>query len=102
MSAGFRVEHSTAFGTEFVTRGGASFLLLREHGALSSAWLRFSAGRGITEPSLYQNFLNAPFAIGNPGLKPEKTNSYEAGMVQEWAGRRVRTEVRFFAAPFRA
>ena len=33
LSGGARVEHSTAFGTEFVPRGGVSFKLLGEHGA---------------------------------------------------------------------
>jgi len=35
------------------------------------------------------------------GLRPEKTNSLEAGIVQEWFGRRVRTEVNLFRSSFR-
>jgi vitamin B12 transporter len=101
LSGGARVESSSAFGTEFTPRGAASFLLLGEHGTLSSTFLRFSAGRGITEPSLYENFVQSPFALGNPRLRPEKTNSYEAGIVQEWFGRRVRTEVNLFRSSFR-
>ena len=100
LSAGARVEHSSVFGTQFVPRGAASFLLAGEHGALSSTYLRFSAGRGITEPSLYENFVTSPYFHGNAALKPEVTRSYEAGLVQEWFARRVRTEVSVFRSSF--
>ncbi len=100
LSGGARVEHSSAFGTQFVPRGSASFLLFGEHGALSSTYLRFSAGRGITDPSLYENFVVSPFFHGNPALKPETTKSYEAGIVQEWFGRRLRAEVSAFRSSF--
>ncbi len=39
--------------------------------------------------------------MGNPDLRPEKTDSYEAGLVQEWFGRRARTEVALFQNSFR-
>ncbi len=94
VSAGFRVEHSSAFGTEFVPRAAASYRLF------STTYLRASAGRGITEPSLYENFVQSEFFHGNPALRPEKTNSYEAGLVQEWAHGRVRTEVSAFRSSF--
>lgn len=100
LSAGARFEHSSAFGSQFVPRASASYLLFGEHGPLSSTYLRASAGRGITEPSLYENFLVSDFATGNPALKPETTRSYEAGIVQEWFGRRVRTEVSAFRSSF--
>jgi outer membrane cobalamin receptor len=100
VSGGFRVEHSSAFGTQFVPRGSASFLLFGEHGGLSSTYLRFSAGRGITDPSLLENFAQSPFFHGNPGLKPETTKSYEVGIVQEWFGRRLHTEVSAFRSSF--
>src|SRR5205823_853489 len=65
----------------------------------SSTHLRLSGGRGITVPSLYQNFINT-FVRANPSLKPETTRSYEAGIVQEWFGRRARTEVSVFRSSF--
>jgi vitamin B12 transporter len=39
--------------------------------------------------------------VGNPDLRPEKTTSYEAGVMQELFGRRVRAEVSAFANSFR-
>jgi outer membrane cobalamin receptor len=100
LSGGVRLEHSSAFGTIGTGRGGASLLLFHEHGALSSASLRLSAGRGVTEPSLLEDFAQSPFFHGNPALRPEETNSYEAGLVSEWFGRRLRTEVSAFRNSF--
>ena len=102
LSGGARVEHSSAFGTIGSGRGGASFLLLGEHGPLSSTLFRLSAGRGVTEPSLLENYAQAPpYYIGNPALRPETTTTYEAALVSEWWGRRVKTEVAAFRNSFR-
>jgi vitamin B12 transporter len=100
VAAGARVEHSSAFGSIFTPRGAVSFKLTGEHGHLSSTMLRFSAGRGVTQPSLLQNYARNSWYQGNPDLKPEKTNSYELGFVQEWFGRRLRTEVAAFHNSF--
>ena len=89
------------FGGRFAPRGAVSLLAAREHGPFSSTLLRVSAGRGITEPSLIQNFSHEFYFTGNPDLRPEKTSSYEAGVVQEWFGRRVRTEAALFHNSFR-
>jgi outer membrane receptor protein involved in Fe transport len=96
LTGGLRVEHSSAFGTKVAPRGAASFQLFGEKGIFSSTFFRVSAGQGITEPSLIQNFSKEAYYVGNPNLKPEKTNSYEAGVVQEWFGRRLHTEVSAF------
>ena len=100
LSGGARVEHSSAFGTIGSGRGGASFLVFHEHGPLSSVFFRLSAGRGVTEPSLLENFAQSPYYHGNPTLRPEETTSFEAGLVAEWFGRRVRTEVAGFRNSF--
>jgi vitamin B12 transporter len=100
LSGGLRVEHSNAYGRKLAPRGALGFLLAGRHGPLSSTFLRVSAGRGITEPSLLQNYARDPWFVGNPGLRPEKTASYEAGLVQEWFGRRARTEVALFHNSF--
>ncbi len=67
---------------------------------LSSTSLRVSGGRGVTEPSLLENYAQSPYYFGNPALRPETTTTYEAGMVSEWWGRRVRTEVDLFRSSF--
>ncbi|MGE5644877.1 MAG: TonB-dependent receptor [Acidobacteriota bacterium] len=96
LSGGARLEQNSAFHTKLTPRGAASYLVAGEHGVLSSTFVRASAGIGITEPSLLQNYSNMYYAIGNRALRPEKTVSYEAGIVQEWFRRRVRTEVSAF------
>lgn len=96
LSGGLRAENSSVFGTRVAPRGAASFLLLGEKGVHSSTYLRVSAGRGITEPSLLQNFARDAWFQGNPNLKPERTHSFETGLVQEWLGRKLRTEVSAF------
>ena len=101
ISAGARYEHSSAFGGEFVPRAGLGYRLAGEHGASTSTYFRLSAGRGISEPSLYENYIQSPYAVGNPNLKPEKTNSYEAAIVEEWWHRRVRSEVATFRNSFK-
>jgi vitamin B12 transporter len=100
LSGGARMEHSSAFGTIGSGRGGASFLLFGEHGALSSTSFRASGGRGVTEPSLLENFAQSPFFHGNPTLRPEEITSAEVAVVSEWFGRRIRTEVAGFRNNF--
>ncbi|HEV8037615.1 MAG TPA: TonB-dependent receptor [Bryobacteraceae bacterium] len=100
LSGGARLEHSSAFGTIGAGRGGVSFLVFHEHGPLSSAFFHLSGGRGVTEPSLLENFAQSPYYHGNPALRPEETTSFEAGLVAEWFGRRVRTEVSGFRNSF--
>jgi vitamin B12 transporter len=100
LTGGARLEHSSAFGTSGSGRGGASVLMAGEHGALSSATLRFSGGRGVTEPSLLENFAVSPYFHGNPGLRPETTTTYEAAVVADWFHRRIRSEVSGFRSSF--
>ncbi|HOL71267.1 MAG TPA: TonB-dependent receptor [Bryobacteraceae bacterium] len=95
LSGGLRLERNSAFGTKLTPRGAASYRLT------PSTHLRASAGVGITEPSLLQNFARDPWYVGNPDLRPEKTTSFEAGVVQEFFGRRVRAEVSAFANSYR-
>jgi outer membrane receptor protein involved in Fe transport len=100
LSGGVRSEHSSAFGYKVAPRGAVSVLLAGEHGSLSSSYFRVSAGRGITEPSMLQNFAREVWYTGNPKLRPEKTATYEAGLIQEWFHRRLRTEAAVFHNSF--
>jgi vitamin B12 transporter len=101
LSGGMRVEQSSIFGSEFTPRGAASLQVFGEHGYLSSLLVRTSAGRGVREPSLLDSFAKDPSFVGNPSLRLEKTNSYEAGMAAEWFHRRLRTEISAFRNSFR-
>ena len=92
--ASARYQQSSTFGSEFAPRGAVTFRLPTE------TFLRFSASRGIKEPSLLENFANAGYYVGNPALKPETTQSYEAGLSREWLARRLRTELSVFRNSF--
>jgi len=94
LAGGARFEQSSTFGSKFTPRGSVTFRLPTE------TFLRVSAARGITEPSLLQNFARESFFVGNPSLRPEKTNSYEIGVYREWLNRRVRTDIAIFRNSF--
>jgi len=94
ITGGARVEHSSTFGTEFAPRGAITFRLPQE------VYFRVSGSRGIQEPSLLENFAQEAYYVGNPSLKPETTDSFEAGLSREWFSRRVRTEVSWFRNSF--
>jgi vitamin B12 transporter len=95
VNAGARLQQSSTFGTEFTPRGAITFRLPTD------TFFRVSAGRGIKEPELIDNFANTSFYVGNPNLKPETTDSFEAGLFREWFSRRVRTEVSWFRNSFK-
>lgn len=94
LTGGARFQKSSTFGSEMTPRGAVTFRLPTE------TFFRISAARGIKEPALLENFAHESFFVGNPSLRPEKTNSYEAGLYREWFGRRLRTEVSFFRNSF--
>jgi vitamin B12 transporter len=94
LTASARYQQSSTFGSEFAPRGAVTFRLPTE------TFLRFSASRGIKEPSLLENFAQEGYYVGNPALKPETTESYEAGLSREWLSRRLRTELSVFRNSF--
>ncbi len=94
LTGGVRLEHSSTFGNKFVPRAAVTFRLPTE------TYLRVSAARGIKEPALIENFAQESFYVGNRALRPEKTDSFEAGISREWLGRRVRTDLSYFRDRF--
>jgi outer membrane cobalamin receptor len=95
VSGGARVERNSAFGSFLTPRVSGTYRLL------GSTFLRVSAARGFTEPSLLQNFARESTYTGNPDLRPEKAASYEAGLVQHWWNNRLRAEAAAFRSSFR-
>jgi len=90
LSGGARIEHSSVFGSRFAPRGAVSFRLPAE------TYFRVSLARGILEPTLLESFAREQYYVGNPNLRPQKTDSFEAGLFREWFGRRVQTEASYF------
>jgi outer membrane cobalamin receptor len=94
LAGGFRVEQSSKFGTKIAGRGAATFRIA------PGTFFRVSAARGIKEPALLENFARETFFVGNPNLRPEKTNTYEAGLTQQFFGRRIEAGVSAFRNSF--
>lgn len=94
LTGGMRYEQNSAFHTKIAPRGSASYRIG------NATYLRASGGIGFVEPSLLQNYSGEPYARGNPALRPERTISYDAGLMREWLGRRLTTEASVFSNAF--
>jgi vitamin B12 transporter len=62
--------------------------------------LRFSYGEGIKEPALEQSYGSDPCYPGNPNLKPEQSETYNATLDQYLLSDRARVSLTFFASRF--
>jgi outer membrane cobalamin receptor len=90
--AGGRVVHDSAFGNSVVPQVAASYLAARGGELLSGTRLTFSYGKGFKEPRLEETFAGPPSAIANPGLRPERSRSFQTGVQQKlFASRMVFT-----------
>jgi outer membrane cobalamin receptor len=86
MIAGGRFEHNSAFGNIGVPRVAVTWQALQGNEILSGTRLRFSYATAFKEPRLEETFNGIPpnpFNIANPGLKPEHTRAFEAGIQQD-------------------
>ena len=93
MSAGFRTEDNSVFGTETTERGALSYLI--------SGWgtrLRGGAGSGFRAPAFNELFFPD---FGNPALKPERSFSYDFGVDQRLWRERIRLGLTYFRNDFR-
>lgn len=94
---GGRFIHNSAFGNIGVPRVAVTWQVLRGNDVFSGTRLRFSYATGFKEPRLEETF-NATnlFNIANPGLRPEHTRAFEAGIQQSlWQGKAVVTGTYF-------
>ncbi len=73
----------------------------RENAAAGATRFKASFGTGIKEPTLDEAFGPSIFALGNPGLDPERTIGFDAGIVQEFFGRRLSVDLTYFDNRFR-
>ena len=88
--AGARFIHNSDFGNTGVPRVALTLLALRGGNLFSGTRLRFTYATGFMEPALYQVADGPPYYVPNPGLLPERTRSFEAGIQQNFlAGRWV-------------
>jgi vitamin B12 transporter len=95
INAGLRADDNEGFGTHVTYRFGA----VSSVGA--GFRLRGSVGTAFKEPSIRENFANAPFEIGNAGLKPEQSRSWEIGAEWGFAAERATVAINYFDQRFR-
>jgi vitamin B12 transporter len=90
---GARFVHNSAFGNTGVPRVAITWQAMRGNDIFSGTRLRFSYATAFKEPRLEETFNGIPaniFNIPNPGLRPEHTRAFEAGIQQNlWQGKYV-------------
>jgi vitamin B12 transporter len=92
--AGGRVEANSAFGTRVVPRVGVAYALRYGQDFWGATRLRASYGQGIKEPEMLP-------AGCSSDLKPEQSNTFNAGVDQYFASDRVHVSVTYFHNDFR-
>ncbi len=92
-NAGGRLDDNERFGRSTSWQAAASF----SYG--SSGRIRAAAGRGIKEPTFFENFATG-FARGNPELDPERSSSWEIGFEQGILGRAFSVSATYFDQVF--
>jgi vitamin B12 transporter len=91
------------FGLAANPKIAVSFLARRhqENATVGATRIKASFGTGIKEPTLDEAFGPSIFALGNPGLDPERVISFDAGVAQEFFGRRLSVDLTYFDNRFR-
>lgn len=101
LSAGSRAEANTNFGTRVVPRVGGVYALRRSQGFWADTRVRISYGQGIEEPTIFESFGGDPCNPGNPSLRPQRSNTVNAGIDQYFSAERFRISATFFSGEFR-
>jgi vitamin B12 transporter len=99
---GGRYVHNESFGNAGVPRAALTFLALRGGETLAATRLRVAYGQGIKEPSLDETFgTESFFIIPNPNLKPERSQTIETAVIQNFLGERYSISAGYYHNIFR-
>jgi vitamin B12 transporter len=79
INAGGRLDDNERFGDFWTYRVAALGFLT------ATTRVRASVGKGFKEPAFFDTYSTSPFAKGNPNLRPERSQNYEAGVEQDLA-----------------
>jgi vitamin B12 transporter len=83
LTAGGRYDHYEYAGDAFTYRFTGAYLFTP-----TNTKLRASYGTAFKAPDLFNTFSTSPAALGNPNLKPEKSQGFDIGIDQSlWEGR---------------
>ncbi|HZS03936.1 MAG TPA: TonB-dependent receptor [Blastocatellia bacterium] len=89
------------FGTKLAPKVSVAVFARRGGDGVGTTKLRASYGEGIKAPTLVEAFSPSPFFLGNPGLRPERSRSFDAGIEQLFLNERLRVEATYFENRFR-
>jgi len=94
--------NNTSFGSKFVPRVSASYLLFRGDESFSGTRLRAGYSEGIKEPSFLQSFgISGTYPVlPNPNLQPEQNRSWEAGFEQGFLGNKLSLSALYYSNQF--
>src|SRR5262249_41209394 len=95
LTAGVRIEDNSTFGISTNPKLGVSLRLP------ANTRVRFSAGTGLMEPSVTENFCAHPVFLGNRDLLHERSRSWEAGFERSFLGSRMMADLTWFDNRFR-
>ena len=98
---GGRFVHNSTYGSTGLPEVRLSFLASRGGSVLSETRLFFSYGKGFKEPRLEETFAGPPNSVPNPGLKPERSRSFEAGIQQQLLANKAEFRASYFNNLFR-
>jgi vitamin B12 transporter len=90
-----RLDHNSGFGTFFTYRAGAAYRLP------SHTRVRASLGRAFKAPTFCEQFCDAPFVVGDSGIRPERSTSWEIGVEQDLLSRQLSLWATYFDQHFR-
>lgn len=88
LSAGLRMDHHSAYGSEWVPTGGISWY------PSESTTFKFNASKGFRFPTVMELYLNMPKP--NPNLEPERMMNYEISWLQSFLNKRLHTELTLY------
>ncbi|HEV8676810.1 MAG TPA: TonB-dependent receptor [Methylomirabilota bacterium] len=100
LTAGVRHDDNSAFGDKTTGRAAAAYLVKETDTRLKASW-----GQGFRAPTFNDLFFPATFppcpAFGNPNLRPEESESWDAGAEQQFWRRRGRIGATYFRNDFK-
>jgi len=92
LSAALRQDWNSSF------RDAATWRLTAAQTFETGTRLHASVGKGVTNPTFFEQFGFSRFFVGNPALRPESSIGWDAGVEQRWLGGRLVTDVTVFRA----
>mgnify|MGYP001419328159 CR=1 FL=1 len=92
LSAALRQDWNSSF------RNALTWRLTAAQTFASGTRLHGSVGKGVTNPTFFEQFGFFANFTGNPALRPEHSIGWDAGVEQRWLGGRLITDVTVFRA----